>query len=216
MTARSNLSLRIVLALLTLGGNGLYLITNRLLSGGIAPKLPVDDLIPLWPVWTIPYLLIIPLWIAFLVWSVLGMDDARFRRLISAGLITEYVSIAVFVLYPTYIIRQEVTTVGDPLGLIRYLYSIDETYNALPSMHMSLTVLLVLHFWNWQPRLRPLLAALVPVVILSTLFTRQHYVLDLVAGAALAVGATVISHYMAARWEIRGVQRETAFAPGPD
>jgi membrane-associated phospholipid phosphatase len=216
MTARPNLSLRILLALLTLGGNGLYLITNRLLSGGIAPKLPVDDLIPLWPVWTIPYLLIIPLWIAFLVWSVLGMDDARFRRLITAGLITEYVSIAVFVLYPTYIIRPELTAAADPLGLIGYLYSVDETYNALPSMHMSLTVLLVLHFWNWQPRLRPFLAALVPVVIFSTLFTRQHYVLDLVSGAALAIAATWISGVLAARWEMREMQRETAFAPGRD
>src|SRR5688572_17667366 len=115
MTSRSNLKLRIFLALLTLGGNGLYLITNRILSGGIAPKLPVDDLIPLWAVWTIPYLLIIPLWIAFMVWAVLGMDEARFRRLIIAGLITEYVSIAVFVLYPTYIIRQEVVASADPL-----------------------------------------------------------------------------------------------------
>src|SRR5262249_57948553 len=57
----------------------------------------------------------------------------------------------------------------------------DDRSNSFPSMHTAVAMLTALHLY---PRLGPW-ALLFPVVIgLSCLFTKQHYVLDVPAGAA--------------------------------
>ncbi|MBC3918957.1 phosphatase PAP2 family protein [Undibacterium sp. CY18W] len=73
-----------------------------------------------------------------------------------------------------------------------YLYAsltlMDKPYNQLPSLHVSYCIL----FWSaLRPQIQPgparsLLAGWLILTALSTLFTYQHHVLDLVGGALLA------------------------------
>jgi hypothetical protein len=184
---------RWVLALIVFAANVLYLITNRLLTGGIAPHIPLDAHIPLWPIWTIPYLLLLPYWVLMLVVMTVKMDEPRFRRIILAAMVSQYVSIATFIFFPTYIERPTLDPSDASQAMVAYLYSMDHVNNALPSMHMSLTTMIVLGCWNWLPRLRWFWAATIPITIASTLFTRQHYVLDLVAGILLPCATYVLA-----------------------
>jgi membrane-associated phospholipid phosphatase len=184
---------RWVLALIVFGANIIYLITNRLLTGGIVPRIPLDEYIPLWPIWTIPYLLLLPYWLLMLVIMTLKMDEPRFRWIILAAMVSQYISVAAFILFPTYIERPILDPADSSQGLIAYLYSMDHVNNALPSMHMSLTTLIALGCWGWLPKLRWFWAATIPITIASTLFTKQHYVLDLVAGILLACAAYILA-----------------------
>ena len=63
-----------------------------------------------------------------------------------------------------------------------FVHRFDASSNSFPSMHTSVAMLAALHF---QPHLGTA-AFLFPLLIgLSCLFTKQHYVVDVPAGAAL-------------------------------
>jgi membrane-associated phospholipid phosphatase len=80
-----------------------------------------------------------------------------------------------------------VTETGWAVWLIRFVYTNDRTYNAFPSQHLWSTVLIALFWSHWKPGWRWVLWASTVIVALSTLFTRQHWILDVFGGTLLAV-----------------------------
>lgn len=72
------------------------------------------------------------------------------------------------------------------MELMRSIYNFDRPYNAFPSTHTSTTVLISLFGQRWYPRFWWGWGAFIMIVLFSTLFTRQHYLPDLVGGALLA------------------------------
>ncbi len=83
---------------------------------------------------------------------------------------------------PTYVERPVVEGSGWAADLVRYIYRNDDLYNAFPSGHTYATTLITLFWWDWKPRLRWLWGTIAIVVILSTLFTGQHHLPDLLGG----------------------------------
>jgi hypothetical protein len=100
--------------------------------------------------------------------------------------------------FPTTVVRPDVP--GDHLAakLVRQLYEIDPPYNCLPSIHVAFSVLTFLEFdrllrvqgkrnrqsvtWG-AGRIANLSVAI--LICLSTLFIKQHYSPDLIAGLRL-------------------------------
>jgi membrane-associated phospholipid phosphatase len=70
--------------------------------------------------------------------------------------------------------------------MLRTIQVAGGTHAALPSAHNYITMLIASFAIHSYPRQRLLWSAVVVIVALSTLFTGQHYILDVVAG--LAVG----------------------------
>jgi len=60
---------------------------------------------------------------------------------------------------------------------------------AMPSLHMAGAVLVALVLWRALPWARPLAIAYPAAMALTLVYTGEHYVVDVVAGAALAVAA---------------------------
>jgi membrane-associated phospholipid phosphatase len=167
-----------------------YLITNRLMShlgGGVTFDIWLDRYIPLWPIWVVPYGLAIVWWGAAILWAYLSMEDTLYTAFIAAWLITCLIGYSVFIFCPNYMIRPEATQTGWAMELIRFVYSNDRTYNAFPSQHLWSTVLIALFWSRWKPGWRWLLWGSTVIVALSTLFTRQHWILDVFGGTLLAV-----------------------------
>ena len=164
----------------------LYVPINRLAHGGIVFKTPLDGLIPLWPVWALPYQLSIIVWVIFLIWAVTKMDYPLLRAFGVSALAIMLTSYVIFLLFPTYVERPILTGNGWDIDLMHTIYNNDRPYNAFPSSHTYLTVLISLFWQRWYPRFWWLWSGFVVIVLLSTLFTRQHYLPDLVGGAALA------------------------------
>jgi membrane-associated phospholipid phosphatase len=164
----------------------LYFPINRTMTGGVLLDTPWDASIPLWPIWVIPYLLSLAWWTGCYLWATLEMEDDRFRAFVIALIAVMLASYVVYILYPTYVIRPIPQGDGWLAEIVRHLYAHDRVNNAFPSGHTYNTVLLTLFWWNWYPRQRWLWLTVTVVVLLSTLFTRQHNLPDLVGGVIFA------------------------------
>jgi membrane-associated phospholipid phosphatase len=164
----------------------LYGPTSQWMTGGLAPKIALDALIPIWPVWVVAYAACYPFWLTVFVYSIWKMDSRLYRALMAACLFTFSLGILTFVLFPTYVDLPMLAGTDAFSALLRQIQIAGGRYDALPSGHIYITTLLALFHTNWHPRQRWFWSAVVVTVSLSTLFTGQHYILDVVAGLAVA------------------------------
>lgn len=208
MSGYKRMLLRLGILILIIGIQLLYIPLNRNLSGGITPFVRLDALIKPHPIWVIPYLLAIPVWLAALIWGTIRMDRRTFRIMAVATLITVIVGVTTYLVYPTYVIRPDITSQTVVSDLLRWVYAHDQPYNALPSSHVYLTLLCGLLWMRWKPRGRLLWLTGMLVISLSTLFTKQHYLLDVVSGLALAGLAYIIGIGIDRWWEKQKAETE--------
>jgi membrane-associated phospholipid phosphatase len=150
------------------------------------PELALDRVLPLVPSWAIVYgalylfLILLPL--------IVVRQDELIRRTVSAYLliwITAYVFF--FVVYPTAAPRpDQVSGAGYAVWGLRALYSADPPHNCFPSLHVAHSFVSALACSRVHRRLGIVAMISATLVAFSTLFTKQHYVLDVVAGVFLA------------------------------
>jgi membrane-associated phospholipid phosphatase len=155
-----------------------------------APAIALDAAIPLAPVWSLIYG---ALYLFLIVLPVLVIrNEDLIRRTVRAYLAIWLTAYAVFLLYPTVAPRPDGDVVpGTGFGAwgLRLLYDMDPPVNCFPSLHVAHSFVGALAVWRLHVRLGAVALACATVVGLSTLFTKQHYVLDVIGGIALAYGA---------------------------
>lgn len=161
------------------------------------PELALDRALPLVPSWAIVYgalylfLILLPVFVL--------REDGLIRRTLHAYLliwITAYVFF--FVIYPTAAPRPgKVTGEGFAVWGLRALYSSDPPYNCFPSLHVAHSFVSALACSRVHARVGIIATISAALVAVSTLLTKQHYVLDVVAGVFLALAACGIflRHY---------------------
>jgi len=177
---------RLIWCALVFGIQGLYFPLNRFLEGGVEFKTTLDQYVPLWPVWVVPYGLICVWWVAACFWTVWRMEEQLYEAFFLASAFVSVVALTIFTVFPTYVIRPALSDTDWPAKLLNWLYTNDYMYNAFPSGHVYITTLIALFWSRWFPKWRPVLAATVVTVILATLFTHQHYLPDPIGGLVLA------------------------------
>jgi membrane-associated phospholipid phosphatase len=193
---------RRILFLTLLAVLSLYLVINRLMSwqgNGTTVEIWLDQYVPFWPIWVVPYVLSILWWGVAALWAYLKMEDSLYVAFITGWISTCLLGYAIFIFYPNYMIRPQVTGTGWAEWLIRFIYANDRTYNAFPSQHLWDTVTITLIWSRWKPRLRWPLWGLTLIVAMSTLFTGQHWIMDVIGGTLLAVVGYFIGLTVAAR-----------------
>jgi len=155
------------------------------------PELALDRVVPLQPIWALVYG---PVYLFLILLPVLVVrQDEQIRRTVFAYLTVWIIAYVCFLLYPTTASRPE-RVIGDGFALwgLRFLYSADPPYNCFPSLHVAhsfVSALTCLRVHRGVGIAATLGAALVGV---STLFTKQHYVADVIAGVLLAFMAYVV------------------------
>jgi membrane-associated phospholipid phosphatase len=165
----------------------LYFPINRFVSGGINLRIPVlDDLVPLWPAWVVPYLLSLVWWTACFLWAAWKMEGRLYRALACGAVVTVLASYVVYLVLPTYVVRPSLEGSGWTADLLRLVYTNDRIYNAFPSGHTYNAVLIALFWSRWQPRWRWLWGATAMITVLSALLTGQHQLLDPLGGMLFA------------------------------
>jgi membrane-associated phospholipid phosphatase len=180
------LTKRVLLVFLTCCIQMTYIPTSNRVEGGIEPKLPID-IFPISTVWVLPYVLCYLLWAASIVWLIFKVEDHSFRSFIAAGMLTFSMGALTFIFFPTYV--QPAALEGNDIftTLLRLMHEHWGRYDAFPSGHVYITTLLALFFSRWYPRYKLLWSVILGVVSLSTLFTGQHYILDVVGGYLVAL-----------------------------
>jgi membrane-associated phospholipid phosphatase len=164
------------------------LVRNRTLH---VPEMALDRVVPLQPVWALVYG---PLYLFLILLPVFVVrQDEHIRGTVFAYLTVWIVAYVCFLLYPTSASRPD-KVIGDGFAVwgLRFLYSSDPPYNCFPSLHVAhsfVSALTVRRVHRGVGIAATLGAALVGV---STLFTKQHYVADVIAGVFLACMAYVV------------------------
>lgn len=150
----------------------------------------LDQFVPFSPIWIWPYLTYFGL--CFLPIVLCGPQD-RFRRIALSYVLVYMPCLLCFVLLPTKMIRPELVGDGPTMDAMRWLYEIDPGYSIFPSLHVANAVLVAWIFQRCAPRWAPLLWIEAALITASTVLVRQHYLVDLPAGFALATVAYLIS-----------------------
>ncbi|HET9241136.1 MAG TPA: phosphatase PAP2 family protein [Oligoflexus sp.] len=153
------------------------------------PLTDLDRAIPLLP-WTLLIYLSDYLFILLVLLSLKKAEDfstAFYRMIVGIGL-----SFVIFLFFPTVYPRPLLP--ADPLWgeTFLFLHFLDQPTNCFPSLHVSMTLIAAASMrpssrgwrafgWMWAL-----------AICLSTLTTRQHYVWDVLGGAAIAWAAWVV------------------------
>ena len=156
----------------------------------------IDHAIRFDPSWTWIYLsiyLLLPLA------PFLTTDRGRLAAYVRGTAFMSVVAFGCFFFLPVEMARP-----GDPTSHPAYaaLVAIDRPVNCFPSMHVGFAVFALLHLQRLRRTEWPEMAAnwlwagwlWVAAIIVSTLVTKQHYLIDLPAGAALAWLSDFLGH----------------------
>lgn len=158
-----------------------------------APAVSLDALIPLVPAWSLVYGAVYLFLIVLPVLTICHED--LIRRTVRAYLLIWLTAYACFLIYPTVAPRPDGDVVeGSGFGVwgLRFLYEADPPFNCFPSLHVAHSFVGAFAVWRLHARLGAAALACAAIVGLSTLFTKQHYVLDVIGGVALAWAAYAI------------------------
>ena len=157
-------------------------------------RTPLDDLIPVVGPFAVPYVSLRPFIylsaVLFLLFRVRIYRSAAVSMIVV--LVTSY---AFYAFLQTYIDRPAIA--GDDLfsRMIRDIYASDQPYNDFPSLHASLSTIFAIHWLRVDRRVGVPIAIWAALIVLSTVFVKQHYVPDVVAGVLLGS--------VASRWSLR-------------
>jgi membrane-associated phospholipid phosphatase len=153
--------------------------------------LPLDCTIPFIPAMIVPYSWSLLLFCAsFFMVRTSRQLTLLTRRLILATLFATLI----FYLYPAcFSFIRPITSDWTQIGY-QFLAVTDKPFNQFPSLHVSYALLLGVSLWRVMPVskaalqsfYRATLVSVCALIILSTVFTYQHHLLDIVGGVGLA------------------------------
>jgi membrane-associated phospholipid phosphatase len=155
------------------------------------PALALDRALPLQPAWALVYgslylfLIVLPLFVV--------REEEQIRRTLLAYLTVWIAAYVCFLSYPT-VAPRPVMVLGDGFAAwgLRFLYSADPPYNCFPSLHVAHSFVSALACHRVHRGVGAGTIACATLVAVSTLFTKQHYVLDVLAGVLLACIACLV------------------------
>lgn len=183
-----------ILAALLVLLKAMYPLFNQALPSTFIFTTFIDELIPFQPIWIVPYVL----WYLYLP-GVLIILLCRDRKACITALLAQIIGITIcyiiYSIFQTEVIRPAVPGTDVFSRMVKLIYSIDNPYNAFPSIHVlgaSILTLSVIRSRDIGKGTSLGCLVLGGLIIFSTAFVKQHVVLDILAGLALAAGSYFI------------------------
>jgi len=162
---------------------------------------PLDDLIPFCEFFLIPY----AAWYIFLVfiqvYTFFWRPEA-FKRFIYFAALTYTTAIVIYMIYPNCQQGRPLEFARDNLltDIAKILYSVDTSTNVCPSIHVIGTVGILFATWDC-PKLKTVKWQIffwiwTVLISISTVFLKQHSVIDIVA----AIPVCVVGYCIIYKW----------------
>ena len=146
-------------------------------------RLPIDDRIPYSPRWVWIYSFLYYTVIVAINWTVTSPRQFLYVAISYMLLLGFQMLFFVFLPVATPAEWRTCTTGrGRSERFLAFVQNFDARSNSFPSMHTSVATLTALHLY---PAFGPVVFAFPVLIGLSCLFTKQHYIVDLPAGALL-------------------------------
>ncbi len=157
----------------------------------LLPLTAVDRWVPFWPTSGLIYFSMFPLLVGTFL-AIRNLHQAT--RFLYACLFAQTIAMACFLLWPTQYPRElfalPSTTSAVGAALVGFCRSNDAAVNCLPSLHVS-TVVLCISALRGSRLFLPAMLAGIPLAA-STLTFKQHYLVDVIAGALLGMIASFV------------------------
>jgi membrane-associated phospholipid phosphatase len=155
-------------------------------------KTPLDEMLPVVPIFVIPYDSLQP--IIYFTLIVLLLTRTRiFQSASLALLIAWLVSYGFYFFLQTEVLRPALTGSDLLTRMIQDVYASDNPYNDFPSLHTSLSSIIAIHWFRVDRRLGLVIAVWTALIVTSTVLIKQHYLADVISGLLLAFGASWLS-----------------------
>lgn len=146
----------------------------------------LDDIVPFNEFFVIPYLLWYPILIGLQLYTLL-YDVESFKRFMKYVTITYSVSVLIFIVFPNCQMLRPTEFARDNIlvDVMKWVYSVDTNTNVFPSLHVvgSMAILTsAINTKKFQTPMWTVFFIITTVLIsISTVFLKQHSVLDIVA-----------------------------------
>jgi membrane-associated phospholipid phosphatase len=174
---------------------GSYFLVGRLVDPSRVRYLPalLEARMPLRPEFSLIYILLYP---SFLLPFFVVRDRAVLMRLVTADLLVFAVCSVVFLAFPVAYPRPELPAGSQGLGVwvLTLVQGSDPAWNCLPSEHCAVALLAALVMWESDGRVGVYGLVTALLIGVSTLYTKQHYLVDVLSGYAIS-----LSIYLALR-----------------
>ena len=163
-----------------------YILASFLTKKGHDITVALDKVIPFKAIFIIPYVY----WYVYIVIGfvfILINSRRDYMRLFISFFIGMSVCYAIYYVYPTEITRPIIQK-GDLLNnLVNFIYSADKPVNCFPSLHV-LTTYFIMRYTKYKNSKKKFYYTQIIglLIILSTLFIKQHFVLEVIGGILLA------------------------------
>jgi membrane-associated phospholipid phosphatase len=151
-------------------------------------RTPLDDAIPVVPIFVIPYVSLTP-YVYFTLVVFLLLQTRTFQSTALAMLGAWLVSYACYVFLQTEVIRPALTGTDVFTAMIRQVYAGDNPFNDFPSLHTSISTIMAVGWSRVDRRLGIVAAIWTALIVASTVLIKQHYVADIAGGLLTALAA---------------------------
>ena len=179
----------------------LYFITERFIQPErcYIVHCALDDIIPFWEVFLIPYVF----WYLLVAGSLLYFalhNPNSFRKLMTYVIVTQIIAMAVYMIFPNrqnlrpdFFPRDNLLTKG-----VKLIYALDTNTNVCPSLHVGFSLGIASVWLREKEASRSIRAFVLVCVILicmSVVFIKQHSVVDIFAALPMCFLAEVIAFH---------------------
>ncbi len=152
-------------------------------------EIPLDQKIPFVPAAIIPYVMAYAQWA--LGYIVIARDSKETcDEVLSAELVAKAITFAIFMAFPTTMTRPKVKGNSLVERLIKAIYVVDMPRQLFPSLHCLESYLVVRGISRMKKKppkaYTAAMEALTGAIVASTVLVKQHTVVDIVGGIALA------------------------------
>lgn len=201
---------RIPLLLLIIGIQSLYFPLNR--TGTSAARVDlslIDGVMPLIGPFVVPYLLGFILISTLPLIAVLVLPRRLFQQFTIAYLCVMLLGFFIWSAFPAYVYKAPFQPVGIFEEWTQDLHERDQVYgnhNAIPSSHVYYITVGLYFFAKRWPRHWFLFASTAVINVWSTLFTHQHYFLDVLSGLVLTIFGIWVARHVTARRMRSGIR----------
>lgn len=154
----------------------------------------VDQQLPLSLMWILVYAMIYPATITPLF---AVKDPIAFRQTAFAFFISALIGLVCFVLFPVHMsLRPELASVPGEGFLswgVQLCYAVDKPSGCFPSLHVTYATIAALECARAGRSLGRVMWVIAILIDLSTMLVKQHFLADVLAGTALALGSVWLS-----------------------
>lgn len=183
---------KLALLLAFLAIKSIYLPLNRRKSKYYW-KIKADDYIPLIPVFIIPYIG----YFFLVIFSVYALWSTPYISQFLVSYIVSYILAGIFWYFvPNGVARPKIIKNDIFSLLIKTIYKYDDDTNGFPSAHVFSTLLCSYFLYLVFPGYLSAIWGLALLIILSTVFVKQHYLIDILGGIIVFVLSVIIGGFL--------------------